>query len=92
MERVNAKMEMKSAVIPRGTESAKVISVIETRAMKGAGINNDPVRQLIQYWDFEGNLLAEFDSWNNNQPATIMARIESEKYDLCCPHPHATPV
>lgn len=46
---------------PRGTDSAKVISVIETIGLLGAGTEEDPCRYLYQYWDFEGNLLAEND-------------------------------
>ncbi len=49
-------------VTPRGCDSAKVISVIVTRALKGSGTESDPVREVIQYWDFDGNLLAEHDS------------------------------
>ena len=44
---------------PRGTDSAKVISVIETKSLRGKGAENDKCRTVIQYWDFEGNLLAE---------------------------------
>ncbi len=51
-----------SAVIPRGTEKAYVIKVIKTTALLGAGTQKDPVRYIYQYWDFEGNLLAEQDS------------------------------
>jgi len=43
----------------RGTDSAKVIRVIETKAMKGSGTEKDPVRVLTQYWSLDGKLLAE---------------------------------
>ncbi len=46
---------------PRGTDSAKIIQVIETKSLRGAGINGDLCRYVYQYWDFEGNLLAERD-------------------------------
>lgn len=48
---------------------AKVIQVIETVTVIGAGTNNDPSRHLIEYWDFEGNKLAEYDSikWTNER-------------------------
>lgn len=49
-------------VIPRGTDKAKVIQVIETQAIKGSGTKENPVRTVIQYWDFKGNLLAECDN------------------------------
>ena len=46
---------------PNGTRSAKVIQVIETKALRGMGTKEDPVREVAQYWDFEGNFLAEAD-------------------------------
>lgn len=47
---------------PRGTDSARVISVIETTAVRGSGKSiDDQCRSIVQYWDFEGNLLAEND-------------------------------
>lgn len=48
-------------VRPRGTDSAKVIQVIETKAKRGLGTEKDPVREIIQYWDLDGNFLAEMD-------------------------------
>lgn len=47
--------------VPRGTDSAKVIPVIVTTSIKGEGTEEDPVRYVYQYWDLEGNLLAEDD-------------------------------
>ncbi len=46
---------------PRGTDSARVIQVIETTALRGGGTEDDKCRQVKQYWDFDGNLLAEND-------------------------------
>lgn len=48
-------------VRPRGTESARVIQVIETKSARGAGTDGDLSRFVTQYWDFSGNLLAEND-------------------------------
>ena len=48
-------------VTPRGVDSAKIIKVIETKALKGNGTEENPVRYVYQYWVFEGNLLAERD-------------------------------
>lgn len=45
-----------------GTKSAKVIQVIETKAKRGLGTEKDPVRDVTQYWDFDGNFLAEMDT------------------------------
>ncbi|MCI8526451.1 MAG: carboxypeptidase [Oscillospiraceae bacterium] len=52
----------KSAARPGGTNSAEVIRVIKTTAARGAGSKEDPCRIVIQYWSFEGELLAEHDS------------------------------
>lgn len=45
----------------RGTDSAKVIEVIETKAMRGAGTIENPFRVVTQYWNLKGILLAEND-------------------------------
>lgn len=44
---------------PDGTKSARVIQVIETKAKRGIGTKKDPVREVTQYWDFNGKFLAE---------------------------------
>lgn len=44
---------------PRGTDSAKIIQVIETKALCGEGTADDPCQILTQYWSFDGILLAE---------------------------------
>ena len=49
-------------VRPRGTDSARVIQVIETIALRGLGTEKDPVREVTQYWDFNGKFLAEMDT------------------------------
>ena len=46
---------------PREVDSARVIQVIETKSLRGTGTTTDKVRFVTQYWDFEGNLLAESD-------------------------------
>lgn len=46
---------------PRGTDLARVIQVIETKSLRGAGTEEDVGRLVTQYWDFDGNLLAEND-------------------------------
>ena len=48
---------------PRGTDTAKVVQVIETRSLRGSGTSGDLCREVVQYWDFDGNLLAERDSF-----------------------------
>ena len=46
---------------PNGVKGAKVIQVIETKAMRGLGTEKDPARVVTQYWDLDGNFLAEMD-------------------------------
>ena len=46
---------------PNGVKGAKVNQVIETKAMRGLGTEKDPARVVTQYWDFDGNFLAEMD-------------------------------
>ena len=48
-------MEKKITAIPRGYDSARVEQVIVTRALKGA--ENDPCREVIQYWTLDGELI-----------------------------------
>lgn len=64
-------------VRPDGTKSAKVIQVIETVSKRGLGTEKDPVRDVTQYWDLDGNFLAEAD----NEPQYLSDRIiwESER-------------
>lgn len=45
----------------RGTDSVRIINVIRTEALKGEGTPENPYRSITQYWDFKGNLLAEYD-------------------------------
>ena len=46
---------------PRGTDCARAIQVIETKSLRGVGTEEDPCRLVTQYWDFDGDLLAEND-------------------------------
>lgn len=50
--------ECKSAR-PRGTDSARAITVIETEALEGRGTEDDPCRIQKRYWSLSGELLAE---------------------------------
>lgn len=51
------KVEQKIIAIPRGCDNARVEQVIVTRALKGAGTENDPCREVIQYWTLDGELI-----------------------------------
>ena len=40
---------------------ARVIQVIETKSKRGIGSDSDPGRYVKEYWEFDGNKLAEYD-------------------------------
>lgn len=61
----------KATFRPRGTDSAKVVQIIETKTLRGSGQEDDLYRTVTQYWDFEGRLLAEDD---------ICAKDQRKKY------------
>ena len=54
-------MDNMKTVCPIGTDSAKVIEVIETESIRGCGTGDDLCRIVKQYWSFDGKLLAECD-------------------------------
>lgn len=60
-----------------GPKSVRVISVIEVKANRGLGIKDDPVREITQYWDMDGNFLAERDS--DSKFMTDQVMWESER-------------
>lgn len=41
----------------RGCDSAMTRQVIVTKALKGSGKENDPYREVTQYWSLTGKLL-----------------------------------
>lgn len=53
---------MNETAKPRGTDEAKVIQVIQTKSLLGKGTKEDPARFVYQYWDFNGELLATYDT------------------------------
>ena len=61
----------KATFRPRGTDSAKVIQIIETKTLRGSGQKDDLYRTVTQYWDFKGRLLAEDD---------VCAKDQQKKY------------
>lgn len=38
--------------------SARIVEVIEVTGTLGKGTDDDPMGSAVQYWDFEGNLIA----------------------------------
>ena len=62
---------------PRGTDSAKVIQVIVTESLCGEGTDEDPCRMVLQYWDFEGNFLAENDPLKKDELSTRFSSVQT---------------
>lgn len=48
--------------------SAKLLMVIETKGLRGKGVEGGPVREVTQYWSLEGQLLAESDPVRSSVP------------------------
>lgn len=61
--------EQKKAARPRGTDGAKVMSVIVTEALEGRGTEEDPCRIQVRYWSLTGELLATAESGVNSGEA-----------------------
>lgn len=45
------------------TGTCEVMRVIRTALTRRGDGKEDPIRVITQYWDFEGNLLWEYDPW-----------------------------
>lgn len=48
-------------IIPDAVTSVDVIQVIRTVAMRGAGTEKDPFRNITQFWTMDGLLIKETD-------------------------------
>lgn len=49
----------------------RTMVVIEVERKRGCGTEEDPIRKVIQYWDLDGNLLAEHDPRNDLWPLEV---------------------
>ena len=58
---------------PKGAHEVKVMEVIEVRTKYGEATNESPVREIIQYWNMDGFLLATID------PLIEANQIDSEE-------------
>ena len=75
-------------VRPDGTKRARVIQVIVTKAKRGLGTEKDPARDVTQYWDLDGNFLAESDPdpqylselsiWESNRLSAIVHDLKTQ--------------
>ncbi|WP_315731713.1 MULTISPECIES: hypothetical protein [unclassified Bradyrhizobium] len=62
---------------------AKVIQVIEVEEKRGKGIVGDPVRCVMQYWSFDGELLAENDPVISDRPTQSIMAADQFIRDTC---------
>lgn len=53
--------QSKCAICHRGTDSAKVVQLIQTVAPMGSGTEDDPVRLVSQFWTLDGKPLFQLD-------------------------------
>jgi len=65
---------------PSPIRSASVIRVIRTVALRGHGTEDDIFREVTQYWDEAGNLLAENDVGGTMGPTVLTAAAQA--YEL----------
>ncbi len=56
-------MDNKKTVRHERADSAKVISVIAVELTVGAGVDDDPVRKVTEYWSLSGERLAVNDPY-----------------------------
>lgn len=54
-KRFNALSE--KVVVNTPTKNAKIIPVIQIATRGGLGTEEDPIREVLEYWDVKGNLL-----------------------------------
>lgn len=71
---------MAKMIKPIGLKSVRVISVIETVAEVGYGTEADPVREATQYWDLDGNLLAEKDNDSEILKLEKLKKLTNSKF------------
>lgn len=54
---------MSNQARPRGTDHASVVAVIVTKSIVGSGTEGDPCREVTQYWELDGTLIATADEY-----------------------------
>lgn len=59
----------------RNDVKAKIVQMIEVEHVRG-GSDNEPLRAVRTYWDFKGNLLAEYDPLNDMMAAEYARKNE----------------
>ena len=58
-------------------DSVEVLRVVRIISIVGLGTDEEPIQEVVEYWDMDGNLLARRDQYseargeNPNGPAVI---------------------
>ena len=73
----------------KGVKSARVVQALVSKVSRRLGTEKDPVRDVTQYWDLEGNFLAEMDCepqylselsiWENERLSKIIEDLKEEQ-------------
>jgi len=56
-------------------KQVEVIKIIRVQWPRGKGTEVDPCRTVLQYWDFDGNLVWEDDALAVNMQAIIVSGV-----------------
>lgn len=54
---------------PRGTDHARIVPLIVTKSIVGSGGEGDPCREVTQYWELDGTLVATLDEYLQSKNA-----------------------
>lgn len=68
----------------KGCDSAKVISVIETKTVRGSGTSEkDIARVITEYWTLDGEKLAEIDPVSEQEVGTSVESCAYSGQPMC---------
>ena len=48
---------------PFPVRHAEIVEVLKTVSVYGKGIEDNPIREITQYWTLEGKMLLKIDPW-----------------------------
>ena len=55
----------------RPPQAVRVRQVIECEAIRGRGVDRDPIRRVVQFWSFDGELLQRMTRTRRGEVATL---------------------
>lgn len=54
---------MNKGIAARGCDKAEVVQVIRTSSLIGDGTEENPAREIVEFWSLSGERLACVDEW-----------------------------